>query len=338
MAIDRVTLRTMPKIELHVHLEGSIRPETVLELARKNGVDLPAHDAGGLRAWYAFQSFPHFVDVYVAVSRCIKTPEDLEFIGREFLQGQAEQNVLYTEATFTACTIERFCGIPVDEQLDALNRAIAWGRKELGVEMALILDIVRGDSVERALQVVEWCVRWHGRGVCALGLAGFEDRGTRVYQAAFDEAARHGLPVTAHAGETLGPESIWETLEVTGAPRIGHGVRAIEDPSLMAALRERGIVLEVCPTSNVCLGVFPDLAAHPIQRLREAGVKVTLNSDDPPMFGTSLTEEWAKCSDAFGWTLDDARELYAEAVDAAFLPDEAKRRLHAAWSAAPSPA
>jgi len=338
MAIDPVTLRTMPKIELHVHLEGSIRPETVLQLARKNGVELPAHDVDGLRAWYAFRSFPHFVDVYVAVSKCIKTPEDLEFIGREFLQGQAEQNVLYTEATFTACTIERYCGIPVDEQMDALNRAIAWGRKELGVDMALILDIVRGDSVERALQVVEWCVRWHRRGVCALGLAGFEDRGTRVYQAAFVEAARHGLPVTAHAGETLGPESIWETLEVTGAPRIGHGVRAIEDPSLMEVLRDRGIVLEVCPTSNVCLGVFPELATHPIQRLRDAGVKVTLNSDDPPMFGTSLTEEWVRCTDAFGWTLDDARQLYLEAADAAFLPDTAKRRLHVAWSSAPSPA
>lgn len=334
MAIDRVTLRTMPKIELHVHLEGSIRPETVLQLARKHGVDLPAHDVEGLRHWYAFRDFPHFVEVYIAVSRCIKTPDDLEFIGREFLQGQAEQNVLYTEATFTACTIERFCGIPVDEQIDALNRAIVWGQTELGVDMGLVLDIVRGDPVERAMQVVEWCGHWRGRGVCALGLAGFEDRGTRVYQAAFDEAKRLGIPVTAHAGETLGPESIWETLDVTGAYRIGHGVRAVEDPSLVEALREREIVLEVCPTSNVCLGVFPDLASHSIQRLREAGVKVTLNSDDPPMFGTSLTEEWIRCSELFGWTLDDARQLYLEAADAAFLPEEAKRRLRGAWLSA----
>lgn len=320
-------LARMPKVELHVHIEGSIRPETVLALARKNGVALPADSVEGLRHWYAFRDFPHFVDVYVAVTKCIKTADDLEFIGREFLQGQADQNVLYTEATYTACTIEKYCGIAVNDQLKAMNRAIAWGRSELGVDMQLVLDIVRGDTPERAMEVVHWVAEWLGNGVCALGIAGFESRGTKPYATAFAEATRLGLPVTAHAGETEGAWSVAETLDVTGAHRIGHGVRAIEDAGVLQRLIDERIVLEVCPTSNVCLGGFPSLTDHPIQRLIDAGVKVTLNSDDPPMFSTTITQEWIRCAETFGWDDATVRQLYDTAVEAAFLPDERKATL-----------
>lgn len=319
MVVTEESLRSMPKIELHVHFEGSIRPETVLELSRKNNVPLPASDLAGLRDWYRFRDFPHFVDVYIAITKCIKTSDDLEFIAREFLQGQADQNIGYSEVTFTVATIEKYCGIPVDEQIEAVNRARVWGRENLGVEMQLILDIVRGDAPERAMQVLEWTAAWLGKGVCALGIAGFEDRGTTQYTEVFREAQRLGVPVTAHAGETQGAWSVSETLDVTGCKRIGHGIRSLEDPELMRRLIDEEIVLEVCPTSNLCVGGVPTLAAHPIQRLIDAGVRVTLNSDDPPMFNTTLTDEWIKCSQTFGWDADTVRLLDQTAREAAFV-------------------
>lgn len=319
MVVTEDSLRSMRKTELHVHFEGSIRPETVLELSRKNQVPLPASDLAGLRDWYRFRDFPHFVDVYIAITKCIKTSEDLEFIAREFLQGQADQNIGYSEVTFTVATIEKYCGIPVSEQIEAVNRARAWGRAELGVEMQLILDIVRGDAPERAMQVMEWVGEWLGKGVCALGIAGFEDRGTTQYAEVFRESRRQGIPVTAHAGETQGAWSVKETLDVTGCKRIGHGVRSIEDPELMRRLVEEEIVLEVCPTSNLCVGGVRTLAEHPIQRLIDAGVKVTLNSDDPPMFNTTLTDEWIKCTQTFGWDSATVERLSQTAVEAAFV-------------------
>ncbi len=312
-------IRLMPKTELHVHLEGSIRPETVLKLAKKNGIDLPADSVEGLRHWYKFRDFPHFVEVYVGVTKCIKDPADLEFIGREFLQGQADQNIVRTEATYTASTVAKYCGIPIDEQMDALKRALDWGTKELGILCEFVLDVVRGNSPEEALETVEWVTRYLGNGVCALGIAGFEKSGTKQYAEVFAEAIRRSLPVTAHAGETEGPWSIWETLEVTGASRIGHGVTALSDPLLIEHLVKEGIVLEVCPSSNVCLGGFPTLSEHPIQKLRDDGVRVTINSDDPPMFGTTLTDEMIRCSEVFGWEMEDIEELQANAKDAAFV-------------------
>ncbi len=319
MVVTEESLRSMPKIELHVHFEGSIRPETVLELSRKNNVPLPASDLAGLREWYRFRDFPHFVDVYIAITKCIQTAEDLEFIAREFLQGQADQNIRYSEVTFTVATIEKYCGIPVDEQMEAVNRAREWGRTELGIEMQFILDIVRGDAPERAMQVLEWVAAWHGRGVCALGIAGFEDRGTTQYAEVFKEAQRLGIPVTAHAGETQGAWSVKETLDVTGAKRIGHGVRSVEDPDLMRRLIDEEIVLEVCPTSNLCVGGVARLEDHNIQRLIDAGVKVTLNSDDPPMFNTTLTDEWIKCAKTFGWDSSTVEQLCRTAEEAAFV-------------------
>jgi adenosine deaminase len=321
-------VRRMPKVELHVHLEGSIRPETVLKLARRNGVALPADTVEGLRAWYTFVDFKHFVDVYVAVSKTIKTADDVELIAREFLDGQAEQNILHSEVTYTACTIEKYNGIPWPDQLAALARARAYGEKELGVSMALILDIVRGDSPERALEVAKWAVDAHGSGVCALGLAGEEGRGTSAhYIKAFEFAHAHGLPVVPHAGETQGAWSIKECLRYCRADRIGHGVQCLQDPELVAELRENRITLEVCPTSNIRLNVFPSLAEHPFAKMLEAGLRVTINSDDPPMFGTTLTDEFLRAADAFDLTEEDLRQLSLTAAESSFASPDRKQFL-----------
>jgi len=320
----RHQLAQMPKVELHVHLEGSIRPETVLKLAERNGVSLPAKDISGLRDWYRFRNFPHFVEVYVAISKCIRTPEDLELIGREFLEGQADQNILHSEVTYTAITIAKHVGIPFDEQMAALRSAMDYGRRNLGTSMNLILDIVRGHSLEDAMQVAEWTVESFGNGVCALGLAGEERLGTSQYAPAFALARQYEIPVVPHAGETCGPEVIWDCINLANAVRIGHGVRSIEDPELIAVLRERQIPLEVCPTSNICLGVYPDWTSHSLKQLLDEGLYVTLNSDDPPMFNTTLTDEYTQLCENLSLEFGDCRSLAINAAKAALLPEADK--------------
>jgi adenosine deaminase len=327
--VSRAEVERMAKVELHVHLEGSIRPETVLKLARHNGIALPASTVEGLREWYTFRNFPHFVEVYIAVSRCIQSADDLETVVREFFEGQKEQDILYTEATFTASTIARFNGIPWPDQLGALGRGLEFARRELGIEGRFILDIVRGDTPEGAAEVLRWALEGREAGaVCALGLAGEESRGTGQYAEVFATARAEGLPIAAHAGETVGPSSIREVLDL-GADRIGHGVRCLEDPSLTDELRRRQIPLEVCPTSNVRLGVYPSWETHPLPLLLQEGLYVTLNSDDPPMFGTSLNQEFTTAAELFGWGLETVRGLIDNAARAAFLPEREKAELRA---------
>ncbi|HVG10141.1 MAG TPA: adenosine deaminase [Thermoanaerobaculia bacterium] len=319
-------LQQMPKVELHVHLEGSMRPHVLLELARRNGVDLPAKDEEGLRRWFRFRDFPHFVEVYLACSRVLRTPEDFQLLARDFLDVQAEQNVIYTEAHFTIST-HIANGANGGEVLDALEEVIGEGEKG-GIRLRLIPDIVRNIGPAAADLTLEWALAGRGRGVVAMGLAGIEAGfPNEPYREHFAAAIREGLHVVAHAGEHAGPESIRSVLEVCGAERIGHGVRAVEDPSLVEELRDRGIPLEVCPTSNVCLGVFPDLASHSFDRLYRSGVPVSVNSDDGPLFGTDLTREYLALHHTFGYGPDELAGLALAGLRQSFLPDEEKAGL-----------
>ncbi|MCI0459487.1 MAG: adenosine deaminase [Gemmataceae bacterium] len=314
-------IRAMPKVELHVHLEGSIRPATLLTLARRHRIGLPADTEEGLRVWYAFTDFAHFVQVYLAVSDCLRTPDDLEWIAREFLAGQAEQGVLYSEVTYTAYTHYRFKGLAFRDQLAALNRVRTWAAAELGTTMGLVLDIPRTIAANEGNQVADWAIEGMGDGVVALGLGGPEvGHPPEKFQAAFSRARAAGLPRVPHAGEMVGPPSIWGALHALDANRIGHGIRCLEDPRLVEELRRRQIPLEVCPTSNVCLGVVPSLAAHPLPRLLEEHLHVTLNSDDPPMFNTTLTDEYLAVARAFHFGPDELEQLVLNAVRAALLP------------------
>jgi adenosine deaminase len=318
----------MPKVELHVHLEGSIRPEILLDLAARNGVRLPARSVEELREWYAFKSFDHFVEVYLAAAGCIKTPDDVERITADFLAGQAEQNVLHTEVTYTASTQRMQSGIPLDDQLAAINRAREAARREHGVTMSLTIDYPRHLDPDEFVEVAEWAADNMSRGVTALGLGGPEvGYPPELFRRAFEVARETGLPSAPHAGETVGPESIWGALRDLNAVRIGHGVRCLEDPDLVAELRERQIPLEVCPTSNVCLGVAPTFEEHPLPRLLDAGLYVTLNSDDPPMFGTTLTDEYLNASSAFGLGAPEVEDLVLKAAQATLLGKEEKKDL-----------
>lgn len=328
---SREEIFDLPKIELHVHLEGSIRPETVLALAQSNGVELPAKSLPELQEFFKFRDFPHFVDVYVAVSKCIRKPEDLRRIAYDFAIGQADQNVLYTEVHYTALTIEKLSGIPWDEQRDAISEGLRAAQEETGTETRLILDIVRGVPVADAERKLEWVLDGHKRGlVAAFGLSGKEGESpVQTYAELYAEAKRQGVPVTAHAGETKGPESIREALEFTGADRIGHGVRCVEDVKLTRELAEKRIPLEVCPTSNVALGVFSSLEKHTLPYLLDAGLLVTINSDDPPMFGTTLTDELYRVSQQFGLDRDALYSLTLNAANVAFVSDERREELRA---------
>jgi adenosine deaminase len=316
----------MPKIELHVHMEGSIRPETLLKLAARHQIKLPADNVKGLREWYTFTDFAHFIEIYRYFARCLRTPDDIELLAREFLIGQANQNIRYSEVTFTPYNQFHANGMGFTEQLAAINRARAWGEKELNTRMGLVIDIPREISPEEGLRVADWAIEGYGNGVVAFGLGGDESGNPpEKFSAAFAKVRAAGLPSVPHAGETQGPPSIWGALNALGAQRIGHGVRCLDDPDLVKVLRDRQIPLEVCPSSNVCLKVVPDLASHPLPRLLEEGLFVTLNSDDPPMFNTSLTEEYQRVSETFGFDPNQLKQFVFNAINASVLPEDEKK-------------
>ena len=318
-------IEAMPKVELHVHLEGSIRPETFLKLAGRHKIELPAQDLEGLRRWYQFTDFNHFIEVYLKIAASLKNPEDIELIAREFLAGQAQQNVRYSEVIYSPYNQFLANGIPFNEQLDALNRARSWAEREHGVRCQFILDISRETTPEQGEIVAGWAIGAMGQGVCGLGLGGPEvGNPPEKFKTAFEMAFEAGLPAMPHAGETVGPESVRGALEWLHPVRIEHGVRAMEDPVLVEVLRERQMPLDVCPTSNICLKVYPSLEEHPLPKMFDLGLNVTLNSDDPPMFNTTLTQEYLNAVEVMGMELTALEQMVRNAVRASVL-GEAER-------------
>ena len=328
MSIEPFLLE-MPKVELHVHLEGTFRPATLLSLARKNGVPLPADDEAGLRRWFRFRDFDHFIEIYLTCSRCLQDPADFHILALDFLAEQAVQNVLYSEVHFTIST-HLWNGLDSEAIRQALGEAAADGERRHGIRMRLIPDIVRNMDTKRADATLRWAVDGKNDGVIAMGLGGIElGYSTEPFRDHFATAKQEGLHCVAHAGETGGPESIRSVLEVCGAERIGHGIRAIDDPALMQRLAEHRIPLEVCPSSNVALGVVRSLEEHPVKRLLEAGLEVTINSDDPPLFGTNLTREYLKLHRAFGYSRRQLAQLSMNGLRHSFLSAEEKAALEA---------
>lgn len=326
-------LEAAPKAELHVHLEGSIQPATLLTLARRNRVALPAETVSGLREWFRFSNFDHFIEVYLTITRCLRTAEDYELIVHEFGTEMARQNVRYAEVTFTPGTHERM-GIAREAYFAGLARGAARVREEYGAEIRWVFDIARNasDIEDHCEETLSAALEGRAIGVVALGLGGKEaGHPPDSFRPWFDRARGEGLRIVPHAGETAGPESVWGAINELGAERIGHGVRAIDDPRLVEHLAARRIPLEVCPTSNIRLGVYPSLAAHPLRRLREAGVIVTINSDDPPLFNTTLGDEVATLAGPFGFTVGEIDEILLDAVRVSFLSDEEKRVLESSF-------
>jgi adenosine deaminase len=320
-------IQAMPKVELHVHLEGSIRPSTLLRLAERNSVALPASDLDGLREFYRFTDFDHFIQVYFTMSGCLRTVDDYSLIAYEFGADMARQNLRYAEVTFTPYTNVTYSGLPFDEILAGLNDGRARARDDFGVEFRWVLDVSRSD-VDSRLPVARWAASATDRGVVGFGLGGPErDYPPEWFEDAFAIAREAGLHSVPHAGEVAGPESVWGALRVLGAERLGHGVRCVEDASLVDHLRERQVPLEVCPTSNLCLGVAATYEEHPIRWLWDQGLYVTVNSDDPPMFSTDLVREIQALVDHLAFSVDEVEQLALNALRASFLPAERKRAM-----------
>lgn len=309
-------IQAMPKAELHIHLEGSIRPETLLQLAERHGKTevLPSSDLKVLRQWFAFTSFDHFLQIYLIIQDLLRSPEDFALIAYECGADMAAQNILYREVTFTPYTHTDFLtkGLSIEGILAGLEEGRQRARAEFGVEMRWIFDIPRNLAFPRrdgrhydprpAERTLEFALAGQNRGVIALGLGGSEvNAPPEPFAHAFIEAKAAGLLSLPHAGEVEGPKSVWGAIEALQADRIGHGVRSIEDPHLLVALKERQIPLEVNPVSNVCLHVYRRAAEHPFPHLDRAGLLLTVNSDDPPLFNTTLSNEYRVLAEEFGY-------------------------------------
>lgn len=325
--------RRLPKAELHVHLEGAIQPATLLRLARQNGQPLPAPvataDEAGLRAYYTFTDFTHFLNLYITILKCLRTQEDYRLIAYEFGRECKRQNIRYAEPTFTMISNVYYSGLPWEAILDGLNQGRAEAGAEFGVRWGWIFDIVR-DRPDLQLEVVDMALAARDRGVVALGLAGDERMDTAAtFRPAFERAAAAGLPCIPHTGELSGPDKMWEVIRYSQPRRLQHGVRSIDDPALVAYLREHGIGVDLCPTSNVRLNVYPDYASHPLRRLWDAGLLVTVNSDDPPLFNTDLNHEYELLVDHFGFTADELVQMSLNGVRASLLPEDEKAALEA---------
>lgn len=308
-------------------LEGSIRPETLLTLAERNNVDLPATSIEELKEWYQFSDFDHFIEVYFAICSCIRTPDDFELITGEFLKCQFEQNIKYSEVIFTPYT--HYEHLTFDEQLFAINCARKKANTKLGVHMGLVPDISRQiRPIDTSFLVADWAVQNMKNGIIALGLGGPEvDNPPEIFKATFEQARTAGLPSLPHAGETVGPQSIWGSINTLHAVRIGHGVRCLEDPKLVGFLRERQIPLDVSPTSNIRLGIATTLAEHPLPKLLEEGLFVTINSDDPPIFDTTLTDEYLRIAEAFGYDTATVKQFVINGIHASLLSSDARQAL-----------
>jgi adenosine deaminase len=342
MSIDANLLsfiKAMPKAEIHVHLEGAIRPATLLELARRHHrLDaLPASDVAGLQRWFTFTDFPHFLQVYWMISDLLRTPEDFALAVYACGEEMAQQNIRYREVTFTPFTHTdlQAKGLAIEDLLAGLEAGRLQAQRNFGVEISWVFDVPRNASFHNgaydpypAEKTLAYAIQGQTQGVVAFGLGGLEAGAPpEPFAHAFRQAREAGLWSAPHAGETSGPESVWGAVRDLGADRIGHGVRAMEDPHLLALLKEKRVVLEVNPTSNICLHVYRRLAEHPFPHLDRMGLLVTVNSDDPPLFNTTLVQEYALLVVEFGYNAVDLARIARNAFVACAAPPALKTQL-----------
>ncbi len=314
-------LVSLPKTELHIHLEGSIRVATVLDLADRRG--RPAPDALGPDGIWRFDGFAHFIDSYGEVCNLLRDQDDFRRVGTEFCEDLAAQGIRYAEVVFSPAQHAGRLGDwfgPIEAVLDGF----AAGEREHGIVARLEPDFIRDMDEESNQGTLEVALKYAGRGVVAINSAGSERQPVDRYAHLMRQAIEAGLPSVPHAGEWAGPQNVWETLQTLQPSRIGHGVRSIEDPALVAHLAEIGIPLEISPSSNVATGVFASLQEHPFPKLREAGVVVTLNSDDPAMFGSWLSDEYRVAREVFGYDDKELADIARAGVGASFADDGLK--------------
>lgn len=299
-------LHSAPKAELHLHLEGSIEPETLRELA-------PGIPMAEIKSRYQYADFAGFIESYKWVTSFLRSPGDYALITRRLIESLERQNVRYAEINLSAGVV-----LHNKHEFAPIYEAVRAAAAESSVVVYWIFDAIRHFGPEHAMEVAKLAAERVNNGVVAVGIGGDEARGpAEWFGDVFDFARKQRLRLTAHAGETCGPESVWKALEI-GAERIGHGISSAADSALLRELRDRAIPLEICISSNVATGAVPSLAAHPVRRLYDAGVPLILNSDDPAMFGCTLTSEYELARDHFGFSESELLELAENSFRYAF--------------------
>jgi adenosine deaminase len=317
----------LPKVELHLHIEGALEPELLFRLAERNGVDLPYGSIDEVRAAYQFQDLQSFLDIYYAGACVLLTEQDFYDLTWAYLKRCQQDHVRHTEIFFDPQThTER--GVAFATVIDGITRALDDGERELGISSRLILCFLRHLSAEAAMETFEASRPYRDR-IAAFGLDSAEQgHPPEKFRAVFDRVRDAGFRVVAHAGEEGPPEYIRQALDVLQVDRIDHGVQAEQDPALLQRLAQEQIPLTVCPLSNIKLCVFDRLEDHNLKRLLDAGLRVTINSDDPAYFGGYIGENFRATTEALALSIDDLEQLARNAVEAAFLDDPGRQHLH----------
>jgi len=323
-------IRQLPKAELHLHLEGAVEPATLLELSARHGDRATLAE---IEALYTYTDFQSFLMAFKAVSGHLRGPDDYELITYRLMQRLKEENILHAEV-YVAVGVCLFRKQDFAAIFEGLERGRARGARDFGVSLLWIFDATRHFGVEEAQKVFELAVRYHDRQVVGVGIGGDEQKAPpELFRSVYAYAEDHGLRLTAHAGETGPPESVWGALNLH-AERIGHAFTASQDSDLIEELAQRQIPVELCITSNLRTGVCKAVAEHPTKNYFDQGVMITLNTDDPALFGTTLSREYQLAQETFGFTDEHLRELARNSFEASFLPAEKKLELLSLFDAA----
>ncbi len=316
----------LPKAELHVHHVGSVSPRIVSELAERHPGVVPA-DPDELRAFFEFRDFAHFVDVYLAVVDLIRTPEDVRMLTYEIAREMADQTLRYAELTCTPYT-SVIRGVPIEAYTEAIEDARVAAERDFGLVLRWIYDIPGESGLPAADATLDYALHHAPDALVGFGLGGPEVGVPRPqFKPHFDAARAAGLHSVPHAGETTGPQTVWDAVKLLGAERIGHGTSAAGDPELLAHLARHAIPLEVCPTSNIATRAVETMDLHPLRTFVEAGVPITIGSDDPPMFGTTLNQEYAVAAELLDLDESGLVGLVRAAVAASYAPEHVKTAL-----------
>jgi aminodeoxyfutalosine deaminase len=312
-----------PKIELHVHLEGTVRPETLLEIAHRNDYALPGTTVEEIAALYDYRDFEHFIEVWVLTTNALRTAEDFRQVVVDYAGEAASHGAVYIEGIFSPAE-RAYRGVDWDEIFSGYCDGAQEAREQHGVEVRLTPDIIRGFPLEDAETTVRYAAKYRDRGVLGVGLGGLENRyPPEPYARSFAFAREEGLASVPHAGEVAGPSSVRGALEALQADRLRHGIRATEDRSLLREIADRRVVLDVCPISNLRTGAVRSLEEHPLPRLLAGGVLCSVSTDDPAMFGTDLSNDYeAACSVGL-----DPRTFYDAGVEGALCDMRTKEKL-----------
>ncbi len=322
------TLRQLPKIDLHRHMEGCLRLETLAEVAREHGVNLPSYDIEELRPYVQFTDdvpdFNNFMGKMELLRQFYSEREAVERIAFEAIADAAQDKIEYLELRISPAGKQ----MPAEEVMDAVTAAVKRASQDFSIEARLLITIVREFGVRVSEQVLELAIAYQDRGVVGIDLAGHEEsHSARPFADVCRRAQKAGLGVTVHAGEVGGAENVREAIEFLGAKRIGHGVRSIEDHRVVRMLQEHNIALEVCPTSNLQTGVTHAFTQHPLRDLYHLAVPVTINTDDPSVSDTTLTDEYLVAVMVMGFSIRDIQQIILNAAKMAFLPPDEKRAL-----------